>query len=87
MLSIFIWMIAIILSLWALTESPLMDWVDKKLVNNKHTAKLLGYTEQDIAELNAKKAPAEATAGAKNFNNNIYPFSVARSGLERKAAK
>lgn len=35
---------------------------------------------------NTKKAPAEATAGAKNFSKNIYSLSLTREERMRKAA-
>ncbi|WP_204122755.1 hypothetical protein [Lacticaseibacillus mingshuiensis] len=87
LMNILIWMIAIFLSLWALTESPLMDWVDKKLANNERTATFFNYSDEDIAELNAKKAPTAATAETSEPNENIIYLSLSRQQPKRKAAK
>ena len=59
---------------------------DKYMAKHPKVAEYFDYFAEDEPE-DDKKAPAAATAGTKNFSNNIYSLSVAREAKMRKAAK
>ncbi|WP_203663750.1 hypothetical protein [Lacticaseibacillus sp. 53-4] len=60
---------------------------DKFMTKHPRVAEYFDYFGEDGPYEDDKKAPAEATAGAKNFVKNIYSLSVAREKQFRKAAK
>lgn len=78
--------IAAAAGLAVISERPVDDFMRR----HPKAAAWLNWFEPDVCQDNhqgTKKAPAAATAGAKNYLKNIYHPSISRADSVRKAAK